>query len=557
MAREEERGTGTASDGTRSAGRTGRTAIDIAILGADVLTFDPMRPRATAIALAGGTIAAVGDDAEVRALADARTELVDGAGLCVVPGLTDSHQHPLWSVDTARGADCLGMRRREDVRAALRAERARLGPDAIVRAFGVDYALYGGHDLDGAEVEADAGGPAIIQFFDIHTRLATPSVMAMAKVTEPVDFPDGSEIVFRDGRPTGELREFSAFDRVEAHLPQLTAAEQRATVVSTLRRLNAQGLAGAHVMDGSPGTYELLRELEAAGELTMRLVVPLWVKPEIADDEQEAWLGLRDERGDLWRGGVAKFFADGVVETGTAWLEEPDTRGGGTACFWPEPDRLHAAIGRFATAGFQCVTHAIGDRAQRFILDAYRDAGAAPGVRHRLEHAETLPDELLPRFAAEGVVCSMQPLHGQWRAADGSDEWTQRLGPERAARAWRTAEVLRSGAIVPFGSDWPVAQSDPRLGLAYAIQRRLPGDPPELALDPEQGLDPLAALAGYTTHAAAAVSEEAQSGRIAPGMRADLTAFAGDPTTVAPDDLPDLQVRLVVVGGRIVHRTVR
>lgn len=114
--------------------------------------------------------------------------------------------------------------------------------------------------------------------------------------------------------------------------------------------------------------------------------------------------------------------------------------------------------------------------------------------------------------------------------------------------------MVRSGAIVPFGSDWPVAQSDPRLGLAYAIQRRLPGDLPELALDPEQGLDPLAALHGYTTQAAAAVSEEAQAGRIAPGLRADLTAFAGDPTAVAPDDLPTLPVRLVIVGGRIVHR---
>jgi predicted amidohydrolase YtcJ len=472
-----------------------------------------------------------------------------------VPGLTDSHLHPLWATDLARGADCLGVRSRDALRAILRAERERVGPESVVRAFGVDYGLYGGHDLDGAQLEADAAGPAIVQFFDVHTRLATPSVMRMAGVTEPVAFPDGSEIVFRDGAPTGELREFSAFRRVDERLPQPTAAEERAQVVATLRRLNEQGLAAAHVMDGKPATYDLLRDLEASGELTLRLVVPLWVEPETGDDEQEQWLALRDERGRLWRGGVAKFFADGVVETGTAWLQEPDARGGGTASYWPEPARLRAAIARFARAGFQCVTHAIGDAAQRFTLDAYRDAGAAPGVRHRLEHAETLPDDLLARYAAEGVVLSMQPLHGQWRSPARDDEWTLRLGPERAARAWRTADVVRSGAIVPLGSDWPVAQSDPRLGLAYAIQRRLPGDAPEHALDPRQGLDPVAALRGYTSQAAAAVSEERDAGRIAPGLRADLTAFAGDPTRVAPDDLPELPVRLVAVDGRIVHRT--
>jgi predicted amidohydrolase YtcJ len=539
---------------TRRPPRTRRAFADLAIVGADVLTPDPARPRASAVAVAGGRITAVGDDAEVRARSDARTELVDGTGMCIVPGLTDAHLHPLWATDLARGADCLGVRTRDELRAILRAERERLGPAAVVRAFGVDYALYGGHDLDGAELEADAGGPAIVQFFDVHTRLATPSVMRAAGVTEPVAFADGSEIVFRGGAPTGELREFSAFRRVDERLPHPTPAEERAQIVDVLRRLNAQGLAAAHVMDGKPATYDLLRELEASGDLTLRLVVPLWVEPETTEAEQERWLGLRDDRGRLWRGGVAKFFADGVVETGTAWLEEPDARGGGTESFWPDPARLREAIARFAGAGFQCVTHAIGDAAQRFTLDAYRDAGAAPGVRHRLEHAETLPDELLARYAAEGVVLSMQPLHGQWRSPARDDEWTLRLGPERAARAWRTADVLRSGAIVPLGSDWPVAQSDPRLGLAYAIQRRLPGDAPDRALDAAQGIDPLAALHGYTTHAAAAVSEEHEAGRIAPGLRADLTAFAGDPTRIAPDDLPELPVRLVAVDGRVVHR---
>ena len=510
-------------------------SADVAVLGADVLTLDPARPRATAIAFAGDRIVAVGDDAEVREACDARTTVVGGEGMTVVPGLVDSHIHPLWGADLARGIDLSGVTDREGLRDALR------GTDGLKRGFGLDYAVYGGHELDGRTLEQDAGGPALVSFFDLHTHLATPSVLAIAGVDGPVEFPDNSTIVVRDGVPTGELRELGAYRHVDDRLPQPSAAERRRALVDTLRQLNAQGLTGGHAMDGKPETFALLRELEAAGELTLRLVVPLWVEPDTSEEELAAWVALRDERGKLWRAGVAKFFADGVVESGTAWLESADARGGGQDCFWPDPQRLRAAMLRFARAGFQLATHAIGDRAVRFTLDAYRDAA---GVRHRIEHAEVLPDDLLARFAAEGVVASMQPLHGQWRLPGGADEWTQRLS-ERATPAWRAADVLRSGALLVLGSDWPVAPSDPRLGLAYATGRG--------GFDPEQALDPLSALAGYTTAAAAAVGEQHLGGRIAPGLRADLTAFAADPTRVGAHDLPALPVRLTVVGGRIVH----
>lgn len=526
---------------------------ELALVGADVLTLDDAQPRATAVLMRDGAIAVVGDDATVRAAAGAAAEVVELDGACVVPGLVDGHIHAISGHEMAPGVDLLGILDRDEVRAALRAERARLGPDAIVRAFGTDYGIYGGHDMEGGELEADAEGPALIAFFDLHTHLATPSVMDLAGIDAPVAFDDGCEIVFRDGRPTGELRERDAYEHVVRRLPAVEEDRQEA-VARTQRRMNAVGLTGGHVMDGTPETFTLLRELEAAGQLTTRLVVPLLVAPGISDEEQERWLGLREERGRLWRGGVAKFFADGVVESGTAWLAEPDTRGGGTDCFWPDTDRFRAAITRFARAGFQCVTHTIGDAAVEFVLDAYRDAGAADGVVHRIEHGETLPDALLARFAAEGVACSMQPLHGQWRAPDGSDEWTLRLGPERASRAWRTGDVLRSGALVPLGSDWPVAQLDPRLGLHYAIARRLPARGPEYVLDPEQALTPLEALHGYTTHNAATIGEQDHAGRIAPGFQADLTVLAADPTTVELDRLGSLPVRLVVVDGQIVHR---
>ena len=214
--------------------------------------------------------------------------------------------------------------------------------------------------------------------------------------------------------------------------------------------------------------------------------------------------------------------------------EAPDTHGEGTAPFWPEPERMAQLIERFAQAGFQCATHTIGDAAVRFTLDAYRNAGAAPGVRHRLEHLETLPDDLVPAIAHAGVTASMQPVHLAAVKADGN--WSQRLGPERAARGFRMRDLLDAGAVLALGSDWPVADADPRLGLAVARLRRLPQTPEELAFLPDQALTAHEALAGYTSAPAFAAGEEGVSGRIRVGMRADLTGLVADPVDAPAAD---------------------
>jgi predicted amidohydrolase YtcJ len=526
----------------------------LAILGARVRTLDPARPTATAVAMLDDTVVAVGSDSEVRAFCDASTELVDGSGLAIVPGLTDSHLHPAWAANLAVGVNASEYPTREALGAALRDERERLGPDAIVRVWSLDYAHFPGEEMDGRVLEALAGGPALGVFFDLHTYLATPGVLALAGVTGAEEFSDASEIVVRDGRPTGELREFSAFFRVLDALPGESEEERLQRVVDIIGAFNAAGITGAHVMDGSPETFTLLRTLEERGQLTLRLVVPLWVKPEHTDSQHAEYLRHVDARGELWRGGVAKFFIDGVVETGTAWLESPDTRGDGTAPFWPEPERYPEVVAKFAAAGFQCATHAVGDRGVRAALDAYRGARAPARGLHRIEHLETLGDATLQRLAAEGVAASMQPLHMAYRQPDGRDEWALRLGPRRAGLAFRAGDLLRTGAVVPLGSDWPVAPYDPRYGMAWARLRRKPGMRDSAGFEPEQRLTGLQALEGYTTTAAAVVGEQERSGRIAPGMRADLTAFAADPVDTPADDLVDVPVRLTVVAGRVVHR---
>jgi predicted amidohydrolase YtcJ len=529
---------------------------DLAIVGAGIRTLDPARPRASAVAARDGIVVAVGDDAEVREHVGAATEVVDGGGIALVPGLVDSHVHPFHGTDGTRGADLGGLRTLHEVRAALAAERARCAPGEWLLGWGLSYDVFDGEPI-GADAVADAtgGAPTYVTFFDYHSALASRLALALAGVDGPRQFAAGAAVVCDDGGvPTGELREAPAMALVRERVPARTRAQRLDAYAATLRRFASLGLTGGHVMLGRPGLYDDVAELEARGDLTLRCVVPVLLEPSTEDDEVEALLAERDRGGRRWRGGVAKYFIDGVIDTGTAWLFEPGPHGEGTEPFWPDPARYVEVVARFARAGFQCATHAIGDRAVAAALDAYRVGGCHAVAPHRIEHIETLRDGELARFAAEGVAASMQPLHAAGLDEPGPYVWRDNLQPEQVERGFRWADIRRSGAILALGSDWPVVTADPRPGLAWARLRREPGAVDREPFLPGQALTAAEALEGYTTHAARAVGEEHVAGRIAPGMRADFTGLAVDPVDCPADELPDVPVRLTVVDGEVVYR---
>ena len=239
--------------------RTRRRCADLAILGARIETFDQRRPVASAVAVKDGVVVAVGSVDEARAHCDAATEVADGTGLMLTPGLVDCHHHPMWVTKfvAARWSD---IRSAQALRIALLAERRRVGARAVVRAWGLDYGLFAATGLEGRELERIAGGPALVTLTDCHTYLATPSVLHRAGITGPRRFQDGSEVVMSEGRPTGELREFQAFELVAEALPRPPAAETSAGVRATLRDLAALGVTGVHVMDGDLSSYDRLHE---------------------------------------------------------------------------------------------------------------------------------------------------------------------------------------------------------------------------------------------------------------------------------------------------------
>ncbi|MCI3935442.1 amidohydrolase [Streptomyces sp. AN091965] len=517
----------------------------------------------TALAAAGGRITALGDDQEVRALADPATEVVDLKGAVVTPGLVDGHIHPVTGAELTHGLDLSACTDVAQVRAALAREVRDLAPGAWLRGWGLDPNVFAGAPVETAPFDAVLDGvPAQLLLFDAHSMLVSRRALELAGVDGPRTFDQATAEVVCDtaGRPTGLLLEEAACELVTRVAPRPTYEERRARVAAALRTMAAAGLTGGHVMDAGGDSLAFYAELDAAGQLPLRLRVAPWCQPGTDTEGLRALIDQQGEGGRLWRTDGVKIFMDGTIDNGTAWLERPDCHGESRHAFWPDPEEYTRVIGTLHRAGVPTATHAIGDAAVRHVLDAVEKAQADDwrAVRHRVEHIETVPDDTLRRFAELGVVASMQPTHCcDFTRADHTDNWSRRLGEERAARAWRCRDLHESGAVVVLGSDWPIAPSSPLGVMAGARHRRPSRDLSQPPHGPEQALTALEALQGMTVNAAYAAGAEHEAGRVVIGHRADLTVLSADPLTTAATELPDLPVLLTVVDGEPTHRDAR
>jgi predicted amidohydrolase YtcJ len=512
-----------------------------------------------AVAISGGTIVATGSRDDVRDWRGARTEVVDLGDAVLTPGLTDGHMHPIMGLQLTADVDLSTARSLDEVHARLSAAAARRPEDAWVQAWGLDPNIFGGRPVTNAPIEAAVGGrPAFVRLFDAHSALATDRALAIAGVTGPRRFAQRSTVVCDDaGRPTGLLLEAAAMDLVQDHVPLDPVPVRAAQLRDLLQDMASTGLTGGHVMDLLGDSQAVVSAAEDLGELPLRLRFAPWCVPGGDADGIAELVDLQRRGGRRWAVGAVKFMIDGTIDNGTAWLEQPDALGESTESFWPEPAEYTAAVRALAAHGIPTATHAIGDAAVRHVLDALEGLPRTSRGPHRIEHIETLPTELVGRFLRQGVVASMQPTHcTHFTRADHTDNWSARLGRERADRAWRCRDLRDAGVPLVLGSDWPVAPFDPRHVLADAQLRRPAGEPDVAPVQPTQGLTPRMALEGYTSAAAWAAGEADVAGRIAVGARADLTAFAVDPLTTPGDELADAPVVMTVVDGTVVHRSV-
>ncbi|MGY1813588.1 amidohydrolase [Blastococcus sp. SYSU D00820] len=533
------------------------TAADLVLLADTVHTLVPGAPPVEAVAVAGGVVVATGSRSDVREWRGARTEVLDLGAATLTPGLVDGHMHPVMGLQMAAGADLTGARSLDDVHRLLAAEAEGKGPEDWVRGWGLDPNVFGGRPITGAAIEAAVGGrPAFVNLFDAHSALATPAALAIAGVDGPRQFDMRSEVVCDDaGRPTGLLLEWAAMELVTDVVPLAPPAARAAALRELLAGMAATGLTGGHVMDLLGDSEAVVTAAEDGGDLPLRLRFAPWCLPGADADDLAELVAAQGRGGRRWSVGGVKFMVDGTIDNGTAWLEQPDALGESVESFWPDPAEYTRALRALAAAGVPTATHAIGDAAVRHALEALDGAGRPASGWHRIEHIETLPGALVEGFLRAGVVASMQPTHcTHFTRADHADNWSSRLGPERAGRAWRCRDLRDAGVPLVLGSDWPVAPYDPRGVLADAQLRRPAGEPDVPPVQPQQGLTPVMALEGYTTQAARVAGEAGSAGRIAVGMRADLTAFAADPLAAPPDELAGAPVLLTAVGGAVVHR---
>ncbi len=532
---------------------------DLIVQADQVHTLDPTRPTARAVAMRDGTIIGVGDRRGAETWRGPQTTVIELGAATVTPGLVDGHIHPVMGLSLTRGVDLSHVRSIPELVHALRTT-PRSGPGAWQLGWGLDPNAFGSDPVTNAPLVEALGNdtPALIVMFDAHSGLASPAALRQAGVDGPRTFEGiASEVVCDDhGHPTGHLLELPAYALVNDRIPTTSVADRRHQLLELLQGMASTGITAGNAMDFDGDADVLVGGLAAEVDLPIRLRFAPMCMPGSTVDAQLHIIEQQRLGGRRWQVDGVKFMIDGTIDGGTAWLEQPDALGESTAPFWPEPEAYREAARRLAAAGVPTVTHAIGDAGVRYVLDTLLALPAEPTkVPHRIEHIETVPTDLVHRFAAQNVTASMQPTHCTlYSKADHSDNWSYRLGTERADRAWRTRDLRMAGARLALGSDWPVAPYDARSVIADAQLRRPNGDQQAPPNQPAQALSALMALEGYTTHAAAASGRQHQTGMIKVGYRADLSSFGLDPLVTPPDEFAESPVPLTVVAGTIAHR---
>lgn len=531
------------------AGGPSAPPADILYLNGNVWTGVAGAARAEAVAIAGDKIVYVGDDEGARRMSDDTTEIVDLGGKFVAPGFIDNHTHffaggfALASVDLAGAAS-----REEFVR--------RIADYAASRPKG-EWILNGNwdHERWGGELPtrdwidaATPHHPVFVIRTDGHMILANSLALKLAGIDAKTPTPGGGEIV-RDpgGRPTGILKD-SAMALVERVIPPPTPKQQEEAFLRAQAEAFSHGVTQIHDMalpTGGMENFEAFQRIHEAGAMKIRVYS---FAPLAKWRELKAFIDANGRGDDTLRWGGVKGFVDGSLGSRTAWFydpydDDPDTTGLTLA----PPETIQEQISAADAAGLHVTVHAIGDKANDYLLAAFEEIGGADlrDKRFRVEHAQHLTRGAIEKFGETGIIASMQPFH----AADDGRWAAKRIGPERIKTTYAFRSLIDAGAILTFGSDWPVAPLDPLQGVDAAMFRRTTDGANPDGWVPEEKISADEALRAYTTANAWAGFQEDKLGTLTPGMLADLVVLSADPTKADAMTIRDIEVIRTVVGG--------
>jgi predicted amidohydrolase YtcJ len=532
---------------------------DLILVNGSIWTANPAQPRAEAVAVDGDRILRVGRTAEIKKLAGRRTRVIDLEGAMVLPGFIDNHTHFL------EGGFSLSSIQLRDV-----TSREQFVKRVEERAGGLkkgEWILHGNWDheqfsppelprkewIDGVSSQ----NPVCVCRYDEHIALANSLALAIGGITKGTESPPGGEIQ-KDpvtGEPTGILRD-AAIDLVMRHVPPPSLEVNLAAAEAALRHARELGVTSVSDMaDGSSFAASLTayQELLKNGRLTARIHV--YVPIDQIDTVKELGIGTPFGNDRLAIGGL-KGFADGGLGASTAYFFEPfsdnpHNYGLLAPQMFPE-GIMERRILQADQAGLQVAIHAIGDRANAVILDIFEKIEARNGKRDRrwrIEHAQHLRTGDIARFAALGVIASVQPFHaiddGRWAEA--------KIGKERCRTTYAFKSLLDSGALLALGSDWPVAPLNPLAGICAAVARQTTDGKNPDGWFPEQKISLEEALKGFTANGAYAGFSERSKGSLEAGKLADIVVLDEDLFRMPPDKIKDARVALTIVGGVVVY----
>jgi predicted amidohydrolase YtcJ len=520
---------------------------DLVLHNAHVVCLDGSGTEAQAVAIRDGMVVAVGKEHEVRN-AFRGSPSRDLRGATVYPGLIDAHSHLLGYALNLSHTDLVGAASWEEVLERLAADH-QTSSEAWVRGRGWDQNDWPSQAFpDRAQLDSlFPDRPVALQRIDGHALLANHVALRMTGLLKAGDIPGGEILRRADGEPTGVLIDGAA-DSLLARIPKPNHAEKTEALMRAQGLLLAAGLttvtdAGLDVED-----IELLDSLHVAGDLVLRVVA--MANPTEANFEAMAERG--GWRTDRLVAQSFKFYMDGALGSrGAALLEPYDDRPGHRGLLLQSIETYESQLRRIHADGFQAATHAIGDSAARLVLDVYeRILGGPNDRRWRMEHAQVLHPEDVPRFGASSIIPSVQPTH-----ATSDMYWAgQRLGRGRIRRAYAYADLRDQLGMLPLGTDFPVEDIDPRKTFLAAVARQDVHRYPEAGFHLDQALAPEECLLGMTLWAALASRLDSLVGSVEVGKRADLVVVDRDWLRLNnPHDVMSSTIRATYLDGELVY----
>jgi len=525
-----------------------------AFINGKVYTVNDKQPLAEAVLIEGNKITFVGSTEEVKKLVDASTEVIDLNGKLMLPGFIDDHVHFTSGGFYLQGIDLRVAKSTTEFKDILK-KYAEKNKGKWITAGYWDHEAWEVKDLPTKEMidEFTKKTPVFVDRYDGHMALANSYALKLAKITKDTPSPEGGLIVkdARTGEPTGILKD-NAMQLIYSIVPQPT---KEATYKAALTALNHVKELGVTSVQDITYSQDLVtyKRLEKEGKLTCRIYtrMPIAEYKKLVKDKIKVGSGS-----DKVKLGSLKAFADGSLGSSTAWFFEPynqDTTISGLAMDIVTNGSLREQSIDADKNGLQLCVHAIGDKANNYMLNLYQeiiDINPKWDRRFRIEHAQHVRFEDIPRFAELGVIASVQPYH----AIDDGVWAEKRIGPKRIKYTYPFRTFLDNKVVLCFGSDWTAAPINPLLGIYAAVTRRTLDDKNPNGWIPEQKITIEEAIKAYTINNAYAAFEEIIKGSIEAGKLADLVVLDEDILSIAPVKIKDVKVEMTVFDGKVIYK---